>query len=210
MNRLTCVPVKLLVGLVLLHLLSLGAGALSSARAESTGFEDPFRGSGGGGNNLVNVVNQANYQLSVRGSIQLNRIPGPSVEPVNHVMAYSSCAHCQTLGVALQINLISRTATRITPQNAALAINSDCTGCYTVARAMQYVHQVDDPTQVPPEITALLRELDRELTAIGADPRITLVEAETRLNAVIAQFQEFAASFEERRVEMTQPTGVSR
>lgn len=209
MSRLKTTRVRLLVGFALLGLIILGAGPAASPGAVPIGFDDPFLGGGGGGKNLVNVVNQANYQLAVRGSIQLNRIPGPTVEPVNQALAYSSCVQCQTLGVALQVNLISRTANRITPQNVAIAINSECTGCYTVARAIQYVYQVDDPTQVPPEVAAILREMDRELVAVGADPRIGLIEAESRISAIIAQFQQVAGSLNDRRTEMTQPTGVS-
>lgn len=162
---------------------------------------------GGGGKNEVRVVNRNDGQLQVRGNIDFNRIPGPTVEPVNLAYAYSSCTDCQTIAVALQINLISRTAARVTPQNAAVAVNEACLRCVTVARAIQYTYSVDDPTQTPPEITDLLREMDRTLREIGTEQGITVREAEARINAVIAQFKELAASLNDQRQEDTRSTG---
>ena len=48
-------------------------------------------------------------RLRIRGGIQLNHIPGPTVGPVNLADASSSCVDCQTIAVAMQINLIGRT-----------------------------------------------------------------------------------------------------
>src|ERR671920_643134 len=78
---------------------------------------------GGGGTNRLTVHNSVDARPQVKGDIQLNQIPGPTVSPTNAAIAYGSCTGCQTLGVALQVNLISRTANRVTPENAAVAIN---------------------------------------------------------------------------------------
>jgi hypothetical protein len=169
---------------------------------------------GGGGKNEVRVVNYGDERMKIRGNIDFNRIPGPNVEPVNLAYATSSCTDCQTIAVALQINLISRTATRIAPQNAAIAINQQCTRCVTVARALQYNYQVDDPQQTPQEVSDLLREMDRTLNEISQDKGISLSEAESRIDAVIAQFRQLATSLNDQRSEDTKsgdpatPTGV--
>ena len=82
-----------------------------------------------------------------KGRIQVNHIPGDNAQPVNDAEAYSSCTNCETFAIALQVDLISRTATTIAPQNIAVAVNYQCSHCSTSARAIQYVIRVDDPTQ---------------------------------------------------------------
>jgi putative peptide zinc metalloprotease protein len=168
------------------------AGAADLPSSDAIGFSDR---AGGGGRNIVQVVNHSDDSLKVRGSIQLNRIPAPAAGPVNQAVAYASCSDCRTLAVALQINVMSRTANLIAPQNVAEALNVGCTGCFTAASAIQCDFTVDDPiAAVPPEALDVARAMDRELTAISADQAITLPEAITRLNGVIAQYQALASS----------------
>jgi hypothetical protein len=189
-------------------------GPASASASPDVASTSSSNAGGGGGKNEVRVVNQTDGRLTIRGNVDFNRIPGPNVEPVNLAYATSSCIDCQTIAVALQINLISRTATRIAPQNAAIAINQRCTRCVTVARALQYTYQVDDPQQTPQEVSDLLREMDRTLNEISQDKGISLSEAESRIDAVIAQFRQLATSLNDQRSEDTKsgdpatPVGV--
>ena len=149
----------------------------------------------GGRKNVVQVRNRTNGRLRVRGNIQLNRIRGSRVEPVNLALAYNeACVDCRSIAVALQVNLITRSAATIVPENRAYGVNvgspeQPCTRCVAVARAIQYVYSVDDPSEVPDEARELITEMDRELRAIHADRTITLQEAQLRVNAVIARFR---------------------
>jgi hypothetical protein len=161
--------------------------------------------SGGGPRNLVKVQNLQDNALRVNGNVQLGRIPGPMIAPVNLAQSYSSCANCQTLTVALQVDLITPNTVRATPENAAVAINFQCTDCDTVALALQYVLTVDDPTQVPPEANQLMAEMRQELVQMQGDQTLTLPEAEARVLNVIGQFQGLAASLDEQRDESTAP-----
>jgi hypothetical protein len=68
-----------------------------------------------------------------------------------------------------------------------------------VAHAIQYVFQVDDPTYVPPDVAALARDLDQELTALQTTQGITVAEAEARIEAVVARFGELAWGLREAR-----------
>jgi putative peptide zinc metalloprotease protein len=191
------------LALLLLLVLAPALGTVAPARAQTA---DVSSIQGGGGNNVVVLRNHSNGRLTTSGEIQLNRIPGPTAGPANLASAYSSCVDCQSLAMALQINLISRTARSITPENAAVAVNEGCTRCYTVARAIQYVLQVDDPTHVPPEVSRLIQSMDRELNAIRVDRGMTLSEAEARINAVIAQFTELAHGLNDVRDEQVDAT----
>ena len=154
---------------------------------------------GGGANNMVLLNNQVNGGLTTRGMVQVNQIPGPRVAPVNCAFASSSCVGCQTLSVALQIDLISRTAAFVAPRNVARAQNVGCQGCQTFARAMQYVIQVDDPTSMEPEISQLEQAMNDQLRALQTDRSLTLDQAMTQIDGVLAQFQDLAASLDDQR-----------
>jgi hypothetical protein len=197
-----------------------GGGALVAAVVADDDEEDGItyeehddddereRGRRDGRDNIVRVRNHTDNRLRIRGNIQLNRIRGPEVEPVNLALAYNSCTDCQSIAVALQLNLISRTADRVEPHNRSEALNVECLRCAAIARALQYVISVDDPRDVPREVRELIREMDRELREIHSDRRIGLREADERINAVIAQFTALAESLDEQRAEDVQDAGT--
>ena len=161
---------------------------------------------GGGGKNIVVAVNQRSGRLAVRANLQVNRIPGPNVQPANIAIGTTSCTDCQTLVVALQLNIAGQDASVIIPQNAAVATNAGCLRCYTVVRAVQYFFTVPDPLAGAPPVTdPLLRELDRTLTDIQSDQTLTVDEAEARLDAVIASFNEIAPTYANARDAASTP-----
>lgn len=176
-------------------------------------------GGGGGANNIVVVRNPTGGDLRVRGSVQLNRVPGPSVGSVNCAAALNgapgpldptlmqvSCSGCESLAVALQIDLISRTATRLTPRNVANAQNVHCFHCAAVAIAVQDVIAVEDPTGPPPaDADALARSLDQKLLALQTDHSLTLAQAADQVVDVINQFQSLAASLIVQRSDAVDP-----
>jgi hypothetical protein len=113
------------------------------------------------------------------------------------------CTDCQTFTVALQINLISRTANIVSPQNTAVAANVGCVRCITVARAIQYTISVDDPTQVPADAQQLVREMDAELRAIANDRTISVRDANARITALIGRFNALAQDLRDAADEET-------
>lgn len=156
---------------------------------------------GGGAHTVVRVVNRSDGRRIVQGQVDLVRVPGPHAAPVNRAEARGSCTDCQTFAIALQISLISRDATQITPVNSAVALNVGCVRCRTVARAIQFVQQVDDPTEVPKEAAELARKLERELDGIRRAGDLSTAEAEARIESVIARFRGMAAMLDDRRDE---------
>ncbi|HEV7665243.1 MAG TPA: hypothetical protein VGQ62_17055 [Chloroflexota bacterium] len=176
-------------------------------RSERRGSDDQGDGNAdefgsGNGHNEVVLHNCTDSRLRVMASIQLNTIPGRVVAPVNMAYAEGSCLECQTLAVALQIDLYNGArANEVRPENYAFAINTNCTRCMTVARAIQYAQPVDDPHDVPGDVAETVDALDRELRSIQRDPNLGLAEAETRLNAVIQRFNALGGSLGEQRDE---------
>jgi hypothetical protein len=152
-----------------------------------------------GGRNEVIVHNQSDGKMLMRGRVDLEHLPAKSVAPENYAEAVGSCMRCQTLAVALQIDLISRNATTIAPLNAAVALNLHCTGCFTSARAIQYVIQVDDPTEVPERASELVQTMNRELRSVQHSRHITVTEAQSKIDAVVAQFRDLAVNLREER-----------
>jgi hypothetical protein len=167
---------------------------------DDQGEGDEFRS--GNGQNLVIVHNCTDNRLRVRAAIQLNTIPGHVVKPLNEAYAEGSCMACQTLAIALQIDLYSADhAGDVEPQNYAIAINTGCTDCVTVARAVQYVQPEENPNDVSRDISDAADDLSDELTSIQEDPSITLPEAESRLNAVLTRFAQLGGTLNDQRDE---------
>jgi putative peptide zinc metalloprotease protein len=157
-----------------------------------------------GGKNVVKVINRKDDSLRVDGRVQFNRIPAPNAGAENMAIAYSQCHNCQTMAVALQINLISTHSNNVQPKNAAVAINYQCDNCVTIARAIQYDLSVDDPTNVPPTVNQLVARMKQELaTAKTLD---SLQAAEARFDAVISEFESLASSLKDARQVATAPT----
>src|SRR3954470_11829086 len=153
---------------------------------------------GGGGNNIVMVRNHADGDLRIRGRIRLAELHGSRAEPMNAAFAYASCTDCQTFAVALEIALVAPGASTIAPQNHARAMNYECTRCVTVARSLQYVFVVDDPSIVPDNIDRLMRDMEQEIRAIGRERNISASDANARVDAVVDRFQDHASGLQDQ------------
>jgi hypothetical protein len=161
---------------------------------------DEFRT--GNGRNVILLHNCTDNQLRVRGNIQLNTIPGRHVDPLNEAYAEGTCTSCQTFAIALQVDLYSgERATEVAPQNLALAVNDHCTGCRTVALAIQYVQPVEDPHEVPDDVADTLNQLEQEMNAVQQDRDISLADAEARLISIVERFGALGGSLGQQRDE---------
>lgn len=182
------------------------AGTTSGTPAAPSGDDDVSTEDGpdgGSPKNIVKVQNKTDNRLRVKAKIQLNRIPGDTAQPENYAQAYASCTNCQTFAVALQIDLISRTATTIAPQNAAIALNVKCSHCRTYANAIQYVVQVDDPREEPERVRELISQMQKELNAAAHTQGETADTAQYRIDQVIAQFNDLGQSLYRQHQENT-------
>jgi putative peptide zinc metalloprotease protein len=153
----------------------------------------------GGPGNIVMAVNHSDGRLAIRSNVQLVREPGMIAAPQNFAFASASCADCQTVAVALQLNFASTDARYIAPQNVAVASNEGCTRCTTIALAYQVFFTVEDATATPDGVNQVMRDLDAELRAVSTDPTMTVGEAETRIVSVIQRFMAYAPSFDQQR-----------
>src|SRR5437588_4233561 len=159
----------------------------------------------GGGANIVQVINHADSHFRMDGKVKLNQIPGPNAGPKNEAFAYSSCTNCDTMAVALEINLISDSARNIQPLNEAVAVNYQCTNCVTYARAIQYDIQVADPTQVPSDVRELMRQMNATMNHIKTSHE-SFLQALAEVNAVIGEFNELGIYLTDKQLTATDPT----
>jgi putative peptide zinc metalloprotease protein len=123
---------------------------------------------------------------------------------VNLALAEASCTDCQTIAIALQIDLISTTAKTVTPKNAAVAVNYACTRCITVAVALQYVISVENPNQTPPDVMELIHVMERDLKDVAKNEEASLQDVVTTINRVLDQFRSLAKSLNDRRDTATE------
>jgi putative peptide zinc metalloprotease protein len=147
------------------------------------------------------VVNQNDGKVRSDGRLQGKTMHNGNVQPVNQAYALASCTNCQTYAVAMQIVVYPKSATTVAPVNEAIALNYHCTGCNTVARALQYAIPTDDPDKLPPSVQNLSRQIAREVGSIQQTPAITPAEADARVNAVIVQFGDLAQNLSDKRSE---------
>ncbi len=167
-------------------------GAASAARdgRDSEAFSDDVSHHG---ENLVRLANFTDHRFAFRGHVQLARLEGKTVHVTNLALAFSSCVGCQTVAVALQLDLIDSDAYHIYANNHAIAGNSECVGCNTVAIALQYV-LVANEFDVPKGAGSLIAHMNRAFVAIERDSDIAPDTAVRRINSVIADFVQLERS----------------
>jgi len=152
--------------------------------------------------NVVTILNRSDNRMQVRGNLDVNRIPGDQAVPVNYAAAVASCTDCQTFAVALQIDLISKAANVVALENTAIALNVGCTRCITVAHAIQFVVQVDDPREVPEDVDAATKEMDkdlRDIAKLARDGQIDTATADARVKALLDRFRTLGRSLYQRQ-----------
>ena len=166
--------------------------------------------------NVVSVVNKTAGRLKIVSRIQINRIHGDVVTPVNAAVAVgTNCTGCQTIAVALQLDLYVQGAHNVSPENYAIALNVQCTQCVTIAHAIQYALPVTDPeddvndANQAKEAKKLLHDMQKELDAIAQDQSVTVDQAEQRVEVVLAEFRDLANSMREELKRTTEENSPS-
>jgi hypothetical protein len=189
-GRLACAPffaammLTLSVGSALAH-----GGQGGEGQVEGDG---QFHGHDGRPVNAVVVVNHSDGRYRGDGAVDYNTIFGNSVNPLNEARAEASCTDCQTFAIALQIDLYQRGSSYVAPENYAIAINTNCTRCVTVAWAIQYVIPVADPSRVPERVRELASDLDSTLRYVMRQRDLSTVDRIGQINSVINQFNDLA------------------
>jgi putative peptide zinc metalloprotease protein len=81
-------------------------------------------------------------------ALKIVQTDASTVDASNAAVAVASCSDCQTVAIALEGVLVIGNPDTFDPTNVALAINSDCTNCQTLATAYQQVVQYDSRVRI--------------------------------------------------------------
>jgi putative peptide zinc metalloprotease protein len=96
-------------------------------------------------------------------SLKIVQTDASTVDATNAAVAAASCNDCQTVAISLEGVLVIGNPDTFDPTNIALAINSGCTNCQTLASAYQDVVQYDSRVRITgagrQEIAAIRQDL---------------------------------------------------
>jgi hypothetical protein len=96
----------------------------------------------------VVIENCQGGSKQARSRLQLGAVDTSNAQPTDVAIAYShDCASaCQSIAAAFQAVLVEQGANVQAPQNAAVAVNQNCTGCGAFAYAHQFALDVPEGT----------------------------------------------------------------
>jgi hypothetical protein len=176
---------------VLVALVAMVGSVLAAPPA--TAENDHSDGAGGSPVNTAIAENQTDGTSVFKLAFQVRTITDETtVAPGNAAVAISSCKNCQTVAIAVQIVFVIGSPTVFAPENAAVAVNTNCSFCDTLATAYQFVVQSSVPVRLTNagrhqlhDIYKALRDLEGSgLTAIEIQAKVD--ELMQRLANVLA------------------------
>ena len=154
---------KTLTAAVLAAAIQVPASAAFAAQPRSEGHDPLARDR----INAAVSVNQTDGGSVFHLSFQIARVTGEDVAVSNVAVALSECTSCQTVAIALQIDLISPVPAELAATNTAVAANQDCVLCSTLAFAFQYVVATPDPVTLTEKGKREMRRIERRLAGLS-------------------------------------------
>lgn len=137
--------------------------------------------------NAAVAVNSTDGRTVYAIRLKIVQTGADTVDASNAAVAAASCNDCQTVAISLEGVLVYGTPSTYDPTNIALALNSDCTNCKTLASAYQDIVQNDTRVRISgtgrQEIADIRRDLD-SLRTSGLD----IVAVQQRVNDDAGRF----------------------
>lgn len=185
LNRRTA---TIVVGVVaaLVAVLALGLGARA---ALDDGTDTSADGTMGAGDDNVAVANNTRDGSEVYAvRLKVVQTNGPTVDSGNAAVAAASCENCTTVAVAIEgVLVFGDNIDTVTPVNIAIALNTECTNCQTLAATYQYVTQNDSRVRITGEGRQTIAMLRQELNK--------LPQSDLTFEEVIATVDRIAGEF---------------
>lgn len=187
------------VGLVVV--LGIGGMAIAESYSPDTAATDSERSTpaetpagpsgqdGGSGDDNVAVAQNSRdggEVYSVR--LKIVQTDDPVVDAGNAAVAAAECSDCTTVAIAIEGVLVyGGDVTEVTPVNLAVALNSNCTNCQTLAAAYQKVTQNDTRVRITGTGRQKIAELRRELNTLRTRD-LTLEEIAAEADRIAGEF----------------------
>jgi hypothetical protein len=135
------------------------------------------------------AVNTRDGAYVFRFSMSARPLPGSTVSPGNAAVAAASCTDCETVAISFQVVFATSEAIQtFTPTNLALADNTLCDSCLTIANAYQAVVGTGGPIHLTALGHQTLAEVRQEVDALRNSPP-SLDEVEAVVADAIAKLQ---------------------
>lgn len=116
--------------------------------------------------NAAVATNTKDGKTVVALSIKIVREYDGTVDAANAAVAVASCTDCTTVAIALEGVLVAGSPTDFEPTNVALAINTGCSNCQTLAAAYQAVVQSDGKVRISKAGRQEINDIRRDLHAL--------------------------------------------
>jgi putative peptide zinc metalloprotease protein len=139
----------------------------------------------GTGDNAAVAVNLRDGSSTFRLAFRITRVNRDVVDTGNAAVAVASCTDCQTVAVAIQAVLIFSDAEVVAPTNLALALNLECSRCYTLASAYQFV-STTGVVHFTAEGNRRIAEIRRELEELRHSG-LAIEEIQARVDVLAAE-----------------------
>jgi putative peptide zinc metalloprotease protein len=104
--------------------------------------------------------------------------------------------------VAIQVVLIFSDPEVVTTDNLALALNTECISCETMALAYQYVLTTNGPVHFTADGNKAINDILKQISEIGANEGSTLEEIAAQIDALV---EELYAVVDTELVSASQP-----
>lgn len=161
---------------------------LSSSGSDASSTPTTAAGSPGAStDNAAVAVNTKDGKTVYAISLKIVQTSSDNIDATNAAVAVASCEDCRTVAIALEGVLIIGNPSTFDPTNLALAMNTGCTRCETLASAYQHIVQNDTRVRISGagrrEIAAIRSEL-HSLRKSGLD----LVTVQARVDDAADRF----------------------
>jgi putative peptide zinc metalloprotease protein len=142
-----------------------------------------------GDDNAAVAINTKDDASIFKLAFAIRQVAGDVVDNTNAAVAYSSCARCRTVAIAIQIVLVTGNPSTVTPQNVALAVNENCTLCTTFAGAYQIVLGTNGPVRLTGEGRREIQEILKQIRALKKQS-LPPDELRARLDDLVGQLKD--------------------
>ena len=139
-------------------------------------------------NTTAVAVNTRDGAYVFRFSMSVRPLPGSTVSPGNAAVAAASCTDCETVAISFQVVFATGDVDTYTPTNLALADNTLCDSCLTIADAAQLVLGTGGPVHLTALGRRTLAEVRSEVEALRASPP-SLDEVQAVVDDAIAKLR---------------------
>ncbi len=152
--------------------------------------------------NLALIINTEDDSSIFEFAFEIRRVASEVVDNENVAIAYNECERCRSVAVAIQIVLVVGSPDTVTPQNAAVAVNYQCTLCESLAMAYQFVVGVPADFRFSGRAMSEIKRIRNEIRQVQKLD-LSIPEMRARIDALADRLREVLKEdirrFEERK-----------